>query len=583
MMKDLQQDYRYIKIIIANVSEWKGKYITGLILKAVTDYLNVLLIGLIMGGMIKYAQLGQYSSVLREALKWSVLIVLCLAVGSMGSYIFKEASLNASSRLKRRLFSHMVNLPYSITSKVHTGDNLSRLDSDASLCSNILERLLSSILGSAVSLVLGIITVSAISLEITLALIGVGILMMIINLLLIDKSKVRWKATQQQRGETVSYMSDILAGSQLIRIYGEDTGLLERFTKSCKNLFAKAMSALNLSAAYYGLNQVNAGLTTACSIGLGLVLYSKGSIDIAVLPILIQVGAAIVSPISGIGWIIMDLQESLAGARRVSEVLDQPEEGTAVQSSHLKLQHSKIIANGLSFSYDDGKETLKDVYFMVSSGETCGIAGYSGSGKSTLLRLIMGIDSYEGSLTIGGHEVHDMKLSDLRGLSAYVPQECPLFDGTILENIRLGDIDATDEQVYEAALAADVDTFVKEMEHGYQTQVGENGVKLSGGQRQRIAIARAMLKNAPILLLDEVTASLDSAAEQRIKGALDRLMKGRTTIIVAHRLSTINSADNIMFMDNGQVIESGTHQQLVDRSGQYAHLYNLQASINDSI
>ncbi len=580
MIKSFRRDYRYVRNILAHVAQWKNKYVAGLILGAASNYFNSLLIGLIMGGMIQYAKLGQYGGVLSEALKWSALIALNLVAGAIGNYIFKDATLRATNRLKGRLFAHMINLPYRVTSKAHTGDNLSRLDSDASLCANTLEYLMSSLAGSAISVVLGIVTVWLIDWRIALALIGVGLLMMAINLPLVNKSEARWRAKQSQRGTTVSYMSDLLAGSQLVRIYGEDTGLMQRFTDSCRQLFSKAMSALNLSATYYGLNQVNAGLTAACSIGLGLVLYSQGDIGIAMLPVLIQVGATVVGPIAGIGWILIDLQESLAGARRVSEILDQAEEDTQSDGTAVQLENIAVEARTLSFRYDDGKETLRDVNFAVPSGQTCGIAGYSGSGKSTLLRLLMGIDGYTGSLTIGGLEVRDMKLPQLRGLSAYVPQECPLFDGSILENIRMGNLEASDQQVLEAAKAADVDSFVQELAQGYHTPVGENGVKLSGGQRQRIAIARAMLKNAPVLLLDEVTASLDSTSEKRITDALGRLMKGRTTIIVAHRLSTIVNADWILFMENGQVVESGTHRELLGQSGQYAQLYALQSALD---
>ncbi|KAI4453145.1 atp-binding cassette sub-family b [Holotrichia oblita] len=316
-------------------------------------------------------------------------------------------------------------------------------------------------------------------------------------------SRKRWELTQAQRGTTVSHMSDLLAGAQLVRIYGEDTGLMERFIISCKQLFEKAMSALNITSTYYGLNQVNAGLTAACSIGLGLVFYSRGIVDIAALPVLIQVSSMVVKPISNIGDLLFNLQESLSGARRVVEILDLAEEEIDTVSNTAAIERTTIVADKLSFSYDDGKAMLKEVSFMVQGGQIHGIVGYSGSGKSTLLRLLMGIDKYEGKLTIGGQEVRDMKLSQLRQISAYVPQECPLFDGTIMENIRVGNQNATDQQVIDAAIAADVDTFVKELEQGYQTVVGESGAKLSGGQRQRIAIARAVLKDAPLLLLDE--------------------------------------------------------------------------------
>lgn len=239
-------------------------------------------------------------------------------------------------------------------------------------------------------------------------------------------------------------------------------------------------------------------------------------------------------------------------------------------------QGAAIRAEHMSFFYEEGSPALSHVDLEIPMGSTYGIVGHSGSGKSTLLRLLMGMEDYQGSLQIGGREVRDMPLAGLRGQIAYVPQECPLFDGSILENIRLGRPSASKEEALAAARAADVEEFVSGMEQGYDTLVGENGVKLSGGQRQRIAIARAMLKDAPILLLDEVTAALDGAAEQRIQGSLSRLMQGRTTLIVAHRLSNVVDADRILVLDGGRVVQQGTHSQLLETDGLYARLYRLQ-------
>ncbi len=575
-MKTFKTDVNYLKAIISNVKPWKGRYVAGLLASSSTGYLNALLLGLLMGGMLQFAQSGNYAGVLGEAAKWSALLAAALALEAAGNYWVIDASVKASAALKRRLFAHMLNLPYSVTNKMHTGDKLSRLDSDATLCADTLKWLLGTLAGAAVSFVLGLATVLVIDWRIALALVGVGVVMFLINIQLVRHSRKRYEQKQEQTGATISYMSDLLAGSGLVRIYGEDTGLMQRFRKSCENLYKKGIAANNVSAVYYGLNQVNAGLTTAASIGLGLIFYRAGYIEIALLPVLIQVASSVVKPLSDLSWTIIELQESLAGAKRVAEVLDEQEEAITA-ATNTAPSSVAISAENLSFTYDDGKDALKALSFNIQGGAVYGIAGHSGSGKSTLLRLLMGVEQYSGSLTLNGRELRDIPLAELRGMSAYVPQECPLFEGSIMYNIKLGNPTASDERIYAAAKAADADEFIRSTPDGYDTLVGENGIKLSGGQRQRIAIARAILKDAPILLLDEVTASLDGATEERIKSALDTAMRGRTTIIVAHRLSTIKDADNIMVLDAGSIVEQGAHEHLLQQSGLYARLYAMQA------
>jgi ABC-type multidrug transport system fused ATPase/permease subunit len=229
------------------------------------------------------------------------------------------------------------------------------------------------------------------------------------------------------------------------------------------------------------------------------------------------------------------------------------------------------------FSYADGRSTLQGITFDIQEGHVAAVVGPSGSGKSTIFRLLM--DYYpvkSGSVSILGKALHSYALRDLRNLFAFVPQDAYLYTGTVMENIRYGRPDASEDEITAAATAAYAHQFIQELPEGYQTLVGERGARLSGGQRQRVAIARALLKKAPFLLLDEATSALDSESETLVQQALDVLMRGRTTIVIAHRLSTIENADIIYVVDNGRVVERGKHQELIGKEGLYHHLYELQ-------
>ena len=243
----------------------------------------------------------------------------------------------------------------------------------------------------------------------------------------------------------------------------------------------------------------------------------------------------------------------------------------------LKIREGQIVFKNVSFSYTGGNPVLKNFNLNIASGERVGLVGSSGAGKSTITKLLLRFaDTVEGSILIDGQDIKNITQNELRSVISYVPQESILFHRTIRENISYSKPNATDEEIIAVAKKAHADEFVSKLPHGYDTLVGERGVKLSGGERQRIAIARAMLKDSPILVLDEATSSLDSISESYIQEAFGELMKGKTTIVIAHRLSTIQKMDRIIVLDRGQILEEGTHQELLKKDGLYADLWNHQ-------
>jgi len=272
------------------------------------------------------------------------------------------------------------------------------------------------------------------------------------------------------------------------------------------------------------------------------------------------------------------LQEGLAAAQRLFEVLDiEPAIRDRQGAPPLRVAGGEIVFRDVRFSYQPQAVALDGVSLTVPAGSTVALVGPSGAGKSTILNLIPRFyDVSEGGIAIDGQDVRDVTLASLRGALALVAQEASLFDDTVRANIAYGRFGASQEDIETAAAAAGADRFIAELPLGYDTLVGEHGIRLSGGQRQRLAIARAMLKDAPILLLDEATSALDNESERQVQAALRRLMRGRTTLVIAHRLSTITGADQICVMDRGRIVETGKHAQLLARGGLYARLYETQ-------
>ena len=286
------------------------------------------------------------------------------------------------------------------------------------------------------------------------------------------------------------------------------------------------------------------------------------------------------NPVKRLSRIYGRMQQAMAAIDRIFHVLDLEETITDKPDAKIlpKVKGHVEIQN-VTFSYDEKHNALENVSLEVQPGQMIAFVGPSGAGKSTIANLIPRFyDVNEGSIKIDGFDIRDVTENSLREQIGIVPQETLLFSTTVMENIRYGRLDATDDEVIAAARAANADTFIRELPEGYQTQIGERGLNLSGGQRQRMAIARAMLKNPQILILDEATSALDTESEKIVQAALDELMKGRTSFVIAHRLSTIFSADQIFVIDKGKICEHGTHHELLKLGGVYSHLYNIQFS-----
>jgi ATP-binding cassette, subfamily B, bacterial AbcA/BmrA len=500
---------------------------------------------------------------------YQIVMLVCAFVaqtvaGGLSIYLLNKFGQQILSGLRELLWSKLLFLPVAHYDKEETGGLISRVTNDTNVVKQVVSEHMSGFVTGIISIIGSVAILLTLDWQMTLLLLIAVPLTLVILLPLGKKMHQVSRSMQNETANFTSVLTQVLSEVRLVKSSNAERIEFGRGKQGIDKLFKLGVREGKIQAFIGPLMGVVIMTLMVVIIGYGGLRVSSGSITAGELVAFILYLIQIIMPLGQITAFFTQLQKAIGATERMVDILGQPEE-VQDQGTLVPAEDFSIKLNNIMFRYDNGEEIINDVNFYVPPGKVTALVGPSGSGKTTLFSLIERYyESQEGSITYGNHEISDFSLKSWRSQIGYVSQESPLMSGTIRENITYGlDREVSDEQLTAVARMAYADGFITELPDGFQTEVGERGMKLSGGQRQRIAIARALLRNPRILMLDEATSSLDSTSERVVQEALNNLMKGRTTLVIAHRLSTVVDADQIIFLDKGRITGSGTHEQLV--------------------
>lgn len=582
LQTDIKQQIHIFKRILSYARPYKGRLIAGIIFSALTGLFGfspVVLLQQLFDRFIDNSDVPlQYLYIFCGFI---VLVYLIKGIVTYAQqYLIAWVGQRIIMDMRILTFSHLSHLPIKYFKDKKSGELISRILSDIGLMEMAVSRVLGRMILSVFSFIPPFFAVFYFSWK--MAVVSLFILPLTLFPILKFAQKLKKVSTtgQEQLANITTTMHEAFYGIQIIKAFTMELFKRKQFKHSNREYYNAMMRAARVSALSPALMELIGSVAAAIIFAMGLTQVIAGKMTIGYLFAFLTSLYLMYDPIKKLSRLNYDIQRAIAGAERIFDVLDTKSDIIEAEDAvDLTTATGHVIMQDLSFHYKRGEEVLKDINVEIKPGETVAIVGPSGVGKSTMASLIPRFyDPTSGRIMIDGRDIRDYTLQSLRQQIGIVTQETILFNDTIANNLKYGRKDIEDEEMINAARAAFAHEFIEQFPLGYDTVVGERGVTLSGGQRQRLTIARALLKNPPILILDEATSSLDSESEALIQQALDRLITNRTTIIIAHRLSTIRKADRIFAMEGGRVVETGSHDELLAKDGAYKKLYQIQFS-----
>jgi ATP-binding cassette subfamily B multidrug efflux pump len=493
-------------------------------------------------------------------------------------WIMADVSQRALKRLRGNLFSHLQTLPLSFFDGNPAGELMSRLTNDIEAINQAVSQNVTSLLAGVLSLVGILVAMFVLDVQLALASLLVVPIMFGFTLFVARYTRQGFRELQKSLGELNGIMEETISGQKAIKAFRRSESALAAFRRSNQDVFHAAVWANSFAFLLMPLTNVLGNFFVIVLAGLGGWLALQGLVSVGIIATFINYGQNFTSPLRQLANLYNSIQAALAGAERVFELIDTPAESDdAPDAAALESVRGEVRFENVSFGYQPGITIIKEMTIKASAGETLALVGPTGAGKTTLINLLTRFYEIDGGrITIDGKDIRDIRKADLRRSLGLVLQDTFLFSGTVMENIRYGRLDATDEECIGAAKTAGADPFIRQLTRGYQTSLSERAGNLSQGQKQQLAIARAILSDPAILILDEATSSVDTRTETRIHKALLQFMAGRTSFIIAHRLSTIRDAGQVLVVDSGKIVEKGSHWELLERRGFYHHLYVSQ-------
>ena len=506
------------------------------------------------------------------------LYVVASLFGIIQGWIMSTISQKITYRMRKEISEKINRMPMNYFESRTTGEVLSRITNDVDTLGQSLNQSLTQLITSTFTIIGVIVMMLSISVKMT----GIAILIVPISLLLImvvvKNSQKYFKTQQEYLGVINGKVEETIGGYTIVRLFNEEENSLKEFKEQNDILFKSAWKSQFLSGLMQPIMNFVGNLGYVGVAIAGGVMAYNGTITVGDIQAFIQYVRNLTQPIAQLAQVSNMLQSMAAAAERVFEFLAEDEEEQKAENPvQIDKAQGMVDFDHVQFGYTSDKIVIQDFTSHVDPGQTVAIVGPTGAGKTTMVKLLMRFyDVNSGAIKIDGHNIKDFNRADLRKNIWMVLQDTWLFKGTIMDNLRYGRLDATDEEVYAAAKAAHVDHFIKTLPGGYDMELNEESSNISQGQKQLLTIARAILADKPILILDEATSSVDTRTEGLIQEAMNNLMKGRTSFVIAHRLSTIKDADKILYMQGGNIKEQGSHEELLAQNGLYAALYNSQ-------
>jgi ATP-binding cassette subfamily B multidrug efflux pump len=556
------------------------KLILILVLIFVLIYTLLGLIGpYLMGTAIdKFIATRDAAGLMKIAIAMLAVYLLNNLFSALSAWLMSDVSQRALKQLRKDLFTHLQSLPISFFDRNPAGELMSRLTNDIEAINQAVSQNVTSLLASVLSLVGILIAMFVLDKWLALASVLVVPIMFWFTEFVARYTRRGFRELQKHLGQLNGVMEEAISGQKVVKAFRRNESSIALFRQHNEEVFRAGVSANSYALLLMPLTNVLGNFFVIVLAGLGGWLALRGLVTVGIIATFITYGQNFIQPLRQLANMYNSIQAALAGSERVFEIMDtssEVDDASDAKSAisikgHVQFEH-------VNFGYRPDQLIIKDMTLEAKAGETFALVGPTGAGKTTIINLLTRF--YEingGSIRIDGTDIREMKKDNLRRQLGLVLQDTFMFSGTVMENIRYGRLDATDGECILSAKLADADHFIRQLPHGYESNLSERASNLSQGQRQLLSIARAILADPAILILDEATSSVDTRTEAHIQKALLRLMKGKTSFVIAHRLSTIRDADQVLVINNGEIVEKGTHQQLLDQKGFYHHLYISQ-------